>query len=109
MGVTLLPEIQRCFREERAFYTKHARREMRVEEYGPISDREVAEVIANGEMIEIYPNSEPYPSVLLYGVTGQGRPLHVVAAYSAEEDTCIVITVYQPDPERWTELRWRQS
>jgi hypothetical protein len=37
---------------------------------------------------------------LLLGRVG-GRPLHVVAAYNAEDDETIVVTVYEPDPALW--------
>jgi hypothetical protein len=35
--------------------------------------------------------------------TAKGRPLHVVCAYSAEDDLVIVITSYQPDPRKWVD------
>jgi len=43
-----------------------------------------------------YPDDTPYPSRLLLGWRGD-KPLHVVAAYNAQDDEQIVITVYEPD------------
>jgi len=68
--------IRRCFDSERVLYSGHARREMREEEFGPITDQELYEAICIGEEIEIYPDDTPYPSVLIFGTTNAGRPLH---------------------------------
>jgi hypothetical protein len=58
--------------------------------------------------IENYPDDEPYPSYLIYGKTKKKRPLHIVCAYSKEEDLVIVITVYQPDPQKWIDNERRK-
>jgi hypothetical protein len=80
---------------------------MRSEERGPIREEEVFEAVVVGEIIESYENDQPYPSVLLFGRTLEGRPIHVVCAYASEEDQAIVITVYEPDPNRWADFRRR--
>ena len=67
---------------------------------GGISSGNVRKVLEDGETIEDYPEDRPYPSRLVFGRAGE-RPLHVVAAYNALEDEAIVITAYEPDPERW--------
>lgn len=44
------PEIiRRCFDSEQAFYSGHARREMREEEFGSITDQEIYEAICTGK------------------------------------------------------------
>lgn len=48
-----------------------------------------------------YPDDTPYPSRLILGFDGE-RPLHVVSAYNAENDTEYVITVYEPDVQKWS-------
>jgi len=63
-----------------------------------ISEEAVHAVLSTGEVIESYPNDTPYPSKLVLGWTGN-RPIHIVVAETNETD--IVITVYEPDPERW--------
>ena len=65
-----------------------------------ITDADVANVLATDEEIAAYPNDQPYPSRLLLGWRGS-RPLHVVAAYNAQDDEEIVITVYEPDAAFW--------
>jgi hypothetical protein len=80
---------------------------MRLEERGLIREQEVFEAVSAGEIIESYEDDEPYPSMLLFGRTLEERPLHVVCAYASQEDQMIVITVYEPDPNRWEGFRRR--
>ncbi len=64
-----------------------------------ISMAEVTHVLNHGQCIIDYPDDTPYPSRLILGWSGN-RPIHVVAAESAENET-IIVTVYQPDPALW--------
>jgi hypothetical protein len=86
---------------ERCVFTEHARREMESEPYGIIHVSEVVQCLRNGEIIEEYPDDRPYPSCLVLGRTAEGRVLHVVCAPVVPEQRLIVITTYQPDPDRW--------
>jgi hypothetical protein len=97
----MLKEIQDCFKAERLYYSGHARNEMEVDEFGEIKDEEVVEAVLRGKIIEIYPEDKPYPSCLIYGRTSENRALHVVCAYSNDDNTTIIITAYQPHPDRW--------
>jgi len=65
-----------------------------------ISSEDVRQVLAEGKEIESYPGDLPYPSLLLLGWCGS-RPIHVVAADNASDNEIIIVTVYEPDPERW--------
>ena len=65
-----------------------------------VSANDVGAVLAAGETIEDYPSDTPYPSRLVLGWVGR-RPLHVVAAEHASAREMVVITVYEPDPNRW--------
>lgn len=65
-----------------------------------VSVDEVQVVLESGEVIAAYPEDTPYPSRLVLGWSGR-RPLHVVAAYNAEDDETIVVTAYEPDPAGW--------
>ncbi len=64
-----------------------------------ISVAEVRAVLESGEVIASYPDDQPLPSALWFGVPS-GLPLHVVAA-KADNDEQVVITVYRPDPALW--------
>jgi len=105
----MLREIQDCFKSERILFTKHARDEMESEEFGEIREREVYEALESGKVIESYPEDEPYPSCLIYGRTFGDRPLHVLCAYTKDEETAIIITAYQPDPDRWIDFERRKK
>ena len=65
-----------------------------------ISEAEVHGVLESGEEIAAYPDDKPYSIRLLLGWRG-AKPLHVVAAYNAQEDEQIVVTVYEPDSALW--------
>lgn len=65
-----------------------------------INDVDIRNVLVNGETIEDYPDDTPYPSRLVLGWSGT-RPLHIVIADNAKDSECIIVTVYQPDPEQW--------
>jgi hypothetical protein len=72
-----------------------------------ISVEELREAVANGEIIEEYPEDKYGPSYLIYGRTASGRPLHVQCSHPARA-LVKVITLYQPDPARWIDFRERR-
>ena len=65
-----------------------------------LTEGDILQAINHGEVIEVYPNDEPYPSSLLLGKVGSG-PIHVVVAENRGDDEVIVVTAYRPDPEKW--------
>ncbi|MSR77674.1 MAG: DUF4258 domain-containing protein [Candidatus Omnitrophica bacterium] len=65
-----------------------------------ISVDEIRTILKTGEVIEDYPNDKPYPSNLILARV-KNRPLHPVAAHYHEKKETIIITVYEPDPEKW--------
>ncbi len=83
--------------ERRIIYRIHAVQRMFER---AIRTGEIREVVDQGETIEAYPNDSPFPSRLMCG-TVRGRVLHVVAADNPRNDETYVITVYEPDPDRW--------
>ncbi len=108
MTTDVLEAIRRCFAANRAFYTSHARHEMLYEERGSIVEQEIFEAVADGQVIESYPDDTPYPSFLILGFTTARRPLHAVCAYNEQEDMAIVVTIYEPDPALWERFRRRR-
>lgn len=54
----------------------------------------------DGEVIEQYPDDQPYPSVLLLHFE-EGRALHVVAGVDEANSTCYIVTAYWPAPQLW--------
>lgn len=63
----------------------------------------VEEVVQKGLVIESYPDDKPYPSYLALGFEANDtlKPLHVV--YARNDEEIIVITVYRPDPAKWSD------
>jgi hypothetical protein len=64
-----------------------------------ISPNEVKYAMLSGEVIEDYPKDKYGPSCLIYGVTKEGRILHVQCSI----DPVWVITAYDPtlNPDEW--------
>lgn len=104
-----ISDIQRCFQNDRIYYTGYAKFEMENEEFGLITDKEVFECIQAGQILESYSDDKPYPSFLIFGHTSNNRPLHRVCAYCQEDDLAIVVTVYHPDPELWIDYKIRRK
>lgn len=59
----------------------------------------LGKTVTNGEIIKSYPDDKPYISYLSLGYVND-RPIHVVYAID-ENDTCIIITTYEPTSELW--------
>lgn len=64
-----------------------------------VNEEDVEHIIETGEIIESYPDDQPYPSFLVLGFV-EKRALHVVYAKD-ENGSIIVITVYEPTLEKW--------
>jgi len=62
---------------------------------------DVLDVIRTAETIEEYPDDLPFPSQLVLGYV-RGRPIHAVVARDAETGRCFAVTVYEPEPGRWS-------
>lgn len=67
-----------------------------------ISRASVKNVISEGEMIEKYPDSKPFPSGLFCG-TWNNKALHAVIAHDLIAEKIFVITAYWPDEEHFEE------
>jgi hypothetical protein len=65
-----------------------------------ISADDVRQVLDEGKKIETYPADYPYPSRLILGWCG-GKAIHVVAAENTADNETIIVTVYEPDSDRW--------
>ncbi len=106
--VKWIDTIQLCFEHSAVYFTIHAKHEMESEEFGLISISEVVEAVGYAEIVEEYPDDLPYPSALILGFTSSQRPLHLVCAFNYIEDSLTIVTVYQPDPDRWINFRSRK-
>jgi len=87
--------------------TRHAQIEALAEQ---LNLKEVrASIIANGEIIEDYPNDPRGMSCLILSSLLDGRPVHSCWGYQPLLHTAVLITVYRPDlqPLKWM-LDWRR-
>jgi hypothetical protein len=73
-----------------------------------ISVQEIREMIADGQVIEDYPDDKYGPSCLIFGFTLKGRPLHVQCGYPSRP-LVKIITLYEPDPKLWIDFRVRRT
>jgi len=73
-----------------------------------ISVQELRDAIANGEIIEDYPEDKYGPSCLALGFTQAGRPLHFQCSYPSRP-LVKIITLYEPDPAEWIDFRVRRT
>ena len=77
--------------------TQHAQQEM-AEEH--ISLDEILEAVSQGRILEEYPHHRRGACCLIYGLSKEGRAIHVVC--TTARPTLIIITVYEPALPKWT-------
>jgi hypothetical protein len=68
-----------------------------------VDEEDVLGVLFNGDIIEQYEEDFPFPSLLINGYSGKGRCLHIVVGIDISEKRLYIITVYEPDPKKWTD------
>lgn len=96
---TLIAEIRRKVAENQFEFSKHAvdqsiLRQIRVQE--------IREAVANGQIIEDYPDDKYGPSCLICGWTQARRPIHIQCSYPSRP-LIKTITVYEPLPQQWND------
>lgn len=92
-------EIRRKLAEEQFELSKHAVDQSILRQ---VQVQEIREAIANGQVIEDYPEDKYVPSCLIFGLTEAQRPIHVQCSYPTRP-LIKIITVYEPDLERWND------
>jgi hypothetical protein len=100
----LIEEIQSKISRGRFEFSQHAVDQAIIR---GISVQELREAISTGEIIEDYPDDKYGPSCLVLGRTADGRHLHVQCSYPTRP-LIKIITIYEPDPDRWVEFRERR-
>jgi hypothetical protein len=92
-----IERIRQKFAEDQFEFSKHAVDQSITRR---ILVREVREVIANGQIIEDYPDDKYGPSCLVMGFTQAQRPLHIQCSYPSRS-IIKVITLYEPEADKW--------
>jgi Domain of unknown function (DUF4258) len=91
-------DLVRTAAAKRILFTPHAIRQM-ARPQRMITRTDVETVVAQGVLVEDYPEDVRGHSCLVLG-TGEGdRPLHVVCSPKGEYLT--IVTAYIPDPAQW--------
>lgn len=96
---SLIEEIRQKVADEKFEFSKHAVDQSILRQ---VQVQEIKEVIANGQVIEDYPNDKYGPSCLISGLTQTRRSIHVQCSYPSRS-LVRIITLYQPDPQKWDE------
>ena len=104
--MALLDSIRSKIARRQYEFSKHAVDQTIVRDIS-VSELEQA-ISSQSEVIEDYPEDKYGPSCLILGFTSAGRPLHVQCSHPARP-LIRIITVYEPDPELWIDLRVRKT
>jgi hypothetical protein len=101
----MIDEIRTKIAVDEFEFSKHAVDQTIIRRIGV---SEIREAISNGEIIEDYPEDKYGPSCLIHGKSAGGRAIHVQCSYPSRQ-VMKVITVYEPDPDRWIDFIVRRS
>ncbi|HLL15317.1 MAG TPA: DUF4258 domain-containing protein [Pyrinomonadaceae bacterium] len=101
----MISEIREKFAAGEFEFSKHAVDQSILRH---ISVREMREAMIMAEIIEDYPEDKYGPSCLVLGYTQARRPLHVQCSHPSRP-LLKIITLYEPDPDLWIDLKVRKS
>lgn len=104
-GQVELADIKEAIQTGRVRITDHAYEEANADR---LKFDEIYFSVMNGVVIEEYQDDSPFPSVLIFGQTFGGDPIHSVWAYNEKKRWVALITVYRPDPNRWIDCKLRK-
>jgi hypothetical protein len=74
----------------------------------PYSRSEIESGLSAAELIEDYPlGHRALPDCLVLVFLRDQEPVHLVVAVDSERERLLIVTIYSPDHERWTD-EWRK-
>lgn len=94
--MALLQDIQTEVRRSGLTLTLHAQKQM-TSRHIKVGEAKEALLSSEAEVIENYPGDPRGPSCLVYGKAAD-RVLHV---HVSHPPGVVIITVYEPDPDKW--------
>ena len=100
----MIEEIRQKIRHDEFELSRHAVNQSIIRH---ISLAEMREAVDAGEVIEDYADDKYGPSCLIFGLTGQGRPLHLQCSYPSRP-LIKIVTLYEPDPNLWVGFKARR-
>jgi Domain of unknown function (DUF4258) len=96
---TLIVKIRYKVAENQFEFSKHALDQSILRQ---IRVQEIREAIANGQVIEDYPDDKYGSSCLIGGLTEAQRSLHIQCSYPTRP-LIKIVTVYEPNPQKWND------
>lgn len=96
---TLIVKIRHKVVESQFEFSKHALDQSILRQ---IRVQEIREAIANGQIIEDYPDDKYGSSCLIGGLTQVQRPIHIQCSYPSRP-LIKIITVYEPNSRQWND------
>lgn len=102
--MSLIDYIRRKIKIGQFEFSKHAVDQSIIRSIGV---QELHDVIANGIVIEDYPEDKYGPSCLIHGMTSKKRPIHIQCSYPSRP-ILKIITLYEPDPVLWVDFKERR-
>lgn len=105
-GQVELEDIKEAIQTGRVRITDHAYEEANADR---LKFDEIYFSVMNGEVIEEYQDDSPFPSVLIFGQSFGGDPIHSVWAYNQKKLWAVLITVYRPDQNLWIDCKLRKK
>lgn len=102
----LIQDIQLAVKMNLVIVSRHGREEAEADN---LKLDEILSSVIQGEIIEDYPDDQPYPSCLIYGESRNHEPVHSVWGYNKDTGYAVLITVYRPDPAKWINGRTRRK
>ncbi len=102
--MSLIDDIRRKVKIGQFEFSKHAVDQSIIRRIGM---QELHDVIANGTVIENYPEDKYGPSCLILGMTSKKRPIHIQCSYPSRP-ILKIITLYEPDPVLWIDCKERR-
>lgn len=100
----MIEEVRNKIVQNQFEFSQHALNQSIVRHIGV---QELREAMANGQIIEDYPDDKYGPSCLILGFTVAARPLHVQCSYLSRP-LVKIITLYEPNPELWINFKVRR-
>ncbi len=102
--MALIDDIRKKIKIKQFEFSKHAVDQSIIRR---IDMKELHDVIANGTIIEDYPEDKYGPSCLIMGMTSKKRPIHIQCSYPSRP-ILKIITLYEPDPILWIDFKKRR-
>ena len=97
MNAEILKFIKSCVNNRRIRWTYHVN--MRLKDRF-IPRETILLSVATYEIIEQYPTDKYLPSYLIYA-ENKGRIIHIQIAVDIENKSVVVVTAYEPTPDKW--------